>query len=284
VVGGVVQAVRRVDEERLDALDCHGPVAAVEAHPARLGVFTASVMTVLFPKMSRQAAAGDTEGLRETVRSGIEFLTVLLVPSAVFLVLYGREVIAVALQRGLFEAAGTAMAARALTGYAVGLLSLGLYQFLQRLSYSLKDYRTPLVGAVVVAVVDVALSLLLKETRLRVAGLAYANAVAFSVGLAYLWLAARRRLGAFGGRTLLTTFAKTACASLPMVAILLGARRLLPDIGSAGSNVRSATIVVAVTLACIALTLGMYLLLRVPYVRELILTRARRVKGAPPAP
>lgn len=249
-----------------------------------LGVFTASVMTVLFPKMSRQVAAGDTDGLRETVSSGIEFLTVLLLPSAVFLVLYGREVIAVALQRGLFDAGGTAMASRALTGYAVGLLSLGLYQFLQRLSYSLKDYRTPLIGAVVVAVVDVLFSLLLKETRLRVAGLAYANAIAFTVGLAFLFLAARRRLGPFVSRTWPATFLRTAGSSVPMVALLIGVRRLWPEIGSSGSSVRSAVIVVAVTLACIALTLGMLFLLRVPYVRDLLRARARRGKAASPAP
>jgi putative peptidoglycan lipid II flippase len=249
-----------------------------------LGVFTASVMTVLFPRMSREAAAGDTAALRETVSSGIEFLTVLLVPSAIFLTLYGREVIAVALQRGKFDAAGTLLAARALTGYAVGLLSLGLYQFLQRLSYSVKDYRTPLAGAVLVAAVDVGCSLVLKETPLRVAGLAYSNAIAFTVGLGFLWIAARRRLGRLGGTTWISTFARTAVGSAPMVALLLGVRRLWPNLGRGGSTLSSAGAVVGVTLLCIAVTLGMYVFLRVPYVRELVRFRGRRSGGAPPAP
>ncbi|HUJ75562.1 MAG TPA: murein biosynthesis integral membrane protein MurJ, partial [bacterium] len=89
-----------------------------------IGIFTTSVATVTFPAMSRQAAQGQTRALRDTVAYGVKFLLVLLVPSAVLLCLFGREIIAAAVQRGRFTPAATLMAARALTGYALGLVSM----------------------------------------------------------------------------------------------------------------------------------------------------------------
>ena len=108
-----------------------------------IGIFTTSVATVTFPAMSRQAAQGQTEELRGTVSYGIQFLLVLLVPSSVLLCLFGREIIAAAVQRGRFTPEATLMAARALTGYALGLVSMGIYTFLQKLFNSYKSFVVP---------------------------------------------------------------------------------------------------------------------------------------------
>ncbi|HOV63730.1 MAG TPA: murein biosynthesis integral membrane protein MurJ, partial [Spirochaetia bacterium] len=66
------------------------------------GIFSASITTVLFPQMSRQAALKDTDGLRNSIQYGLNFLLVLLVPSAVVLSFFGKEIISVAYQRGMF--------------------------------------------------------------------------------------------------------------------------------------------------------------------------------------
>ena len=240
-----------------------------------VGLFTASVMTVLFPAMSRQAAVSDREGLRGTVAQGLQLLTVLLVPSTVYLVGFGREVIAVALQRGAFTAEATDMASRALTAYAAGLVCLGLYTFLQRYFYSLKDFRTPILSALCICGVDIALSLILKETPLRVAGLAVANSVAFAAGMVWLAVAARRRLGRLEGRAWLGVTARTLVACVPMTGLVVWYRTSFPDLWRGGSRWATVGIAVGFTAVLVAVTLGMMLALRVPHVKEL-LTRARR--------
>jgi putative peptidoglycan lipid II flippase len=235
-----------------------------------IGIFTASVTTVVFPKMSRLAALKDREGLRDSVIYGVEFLTFLLVPSTVLLCLLGKEIISVTLQRMSFNAANTLMASKALTGYAVGLLSMGLYNFLQRFFYSLKEFRTPIASAAVVAVVDVGFSLWLKETGLRVTGLAVANSIAFTAGLAYLGISARARLSKIGGGRLLAAFGKAAAASSPMAIFLVLFLRHGGDLWSAGSSVRSALLVAFAVGASLILTLAMFAILRVPFVMELM--------------
>jgi putative peptidoglycan lipid II flippase len=141
------------------------------------GIFSASITTVLFPRMSRQASRNDTEGLRESIQYGLRFLFVLLAPSAVFMIIFGKEIISVAIQRGMFTPENTLLTASVLAAYSYGLFSVGAFNFLQRFFYSCNDFRTPFRIAVLVCVLDIALSVLLKDTALSVSGLALANTI-----------------------------------------------------------------------------------------------------------
>jgi len=157
------------------------------------GIFSASVTTVLFPRMSREAAANDLEGFGKTVSGGITSLVLLLVPSGIGLLFLGHGIVSVALQRGAFLAVHTDLTARVLGAYGIGLFSVGAFTFLQRAYYSLGDYRTPLITAACTVIVDVVFSLFLKETYLGVTGLAWANTIAFTVGLVVFAVTLRAR-------------------------------------------------------------------------------------------
>ena len=163
-----------------------------------------------------------------------------------------------------------------LAGYAAGLAALSLYQFLQRLFYSLKDYRTPLLSALLVAVVDIGLSLWLKETRLRAAGLAVANSAAFTVGFVFLAALARRRIGAFGAGRILAGAGKAVAASLPLAGLLAASRVVWPDLWRAGGTLANAGRIVGILVASALVTLAMFALLRMPFVTELVRSRRRR--------
>jgi putative peptidoglycan lipid II flippase len=242
-----------------------------------IGIFTTSVATVTFPRMSRQAARDDREGLRGTLSYGTEFLLALLVPSTLLLCLFGREIIAATLQRGKFTPEATLMTARALTGYAVGLVFMGIYTVMLRLFNALKTFTIPLVSAAVIAVVDIALSLVLKETSLRVSGLAYANSIAFAAGVALLAVMARRKVGGLALRSLALTLGKSLLGSLPMTLLLLGFLRWQPELWRRAGSLRVAAAMAAVVAACVALTLAAYFVLRVPFLSDLL----RRRKAEP---
>ena len=152
------------------------------------GLLGVSVITVLYPKMSAAYSAGNQGDMRDTLEYGISYLMVTAIPATVYLLVMPYSMIAVALQRGAFTVANTELASRVLSAYSWGLPSVILYYFVQRFYYSCHNYRTPIVSAGVVLGIDVALSLWLKNTHLRVAGLAYANTIAFSCGVVYLFL------------------------------------------------------------------------------------------------
>ncbi len=179
------------------------------------GIFSASITTVLFPRMSRQAAIDDKEGLRESLSTGIRLLFSLLIPSAVFLGLFGKLIIASALQRGLFTADNTFMTAEVLTGYVFGLFSVGGYNFLLRFFYAARNFKTPFIISTIVCTIDIVLSLILKETYLGVTGLAVANSIAFSIGLLILYILTVRKLAFLYTWKLIKTAGSVSVSILP---------------------------------------------------------------------
>ena len=158
------------------------------------GLLGISVMTVLYPKMSNLHATGNRQELRDTLEYGISYLLVTVMPATIYLLILPRAIIAIALQRGAFTAANTLLTSRMLFAYSCALLPIIAYHFIQRFYYSCHNYRKPFFAALIVLIIDVALSLWLKETPLRVVGLAYANSIAFSCGLIYLLSGIREHL------------------------------------------------------------------------------------------
>jgi putative peptidoglycan lipid II flippase len=239
------------------------------------GIFGAAITTVMFPRMSRQAAARDTQGLSETLQFGFRYLVTLLVPSALVLSLLGKEIIAVALQRGAFEARFTALTSEVLMFYSLGLLSVGAYNYFQRFFYATDDFRTPLIVASVTLVLDVGLSLWLKETPLRVRGLALANSIAFTVGLLLFLYRSAVVLGGIDVGRILTTLAKVGAALVPIAVFI---RLYLERTGSFwqdGSSFRTLGLVSIPAAASIVICLLMYYILRVEAFTELVKARKR---------
>jgi putative peptidoglycan lipid II flippase len=150
-----------------------------------------------------------------------------------------------------------------------------LYTFLQKLFNSLKSFSIPLASAGVVAGLDIILSLILKQTPLRVSGLAWANSISFFAGAAMLAFLARRKLGSLDGRAVLAMLGRSALGTLPMAALLLLVTRAMPDLWLRGGTGRATLLIAAIVAACVVLTLAAYALLRIPFVSE-ILRRRRK--------
>jgi len=234
------------------------------------GIFSISIVTVLFPRMSRQAARGDRAGLVDSVSYGLRFIMVLLVPAAVLYILMGREIIGLAMERYNFTFEDTLRTARVLRAYSYGLFSLGGFTFLQRFFYSSGDYRTPLLGAGIVSALDIALSLWLKETPLRVSGLAVANSIAFTVGLLFLGWRARATLGSLNGRMLLRTAVRAAASMVPFALLLWGYLRLTRPWWTSGSSVTNLLLLALGLVLGVAVVVGMYWVLKVEMLRDLL--------------
>jgi putative peptidoglycan lipid II flippase len=227
------------------------------------GIFSASITTVLFPTMSAHHAAGDINELRQAVSSGLRGLTYLLIPSAIGLMVLGEPIIAVALQRGEFDRTATVMANAVLRWYSIGLLSVGAYTFLQRYFYAVDDYRTPLLVALATMVLDVALSLFLKETVLRVAGLSLANSLAFTVGAVLLLRGVAFKVGSIRASELGRPAVVALLASAGGAAAALAVGELINALGhanwvSAGSNPRSLGFLLAQAIPAVAAIAGVY--------------------------
>lgn len=239
------------------------------------GIFSTSIITVLFPRMSRQAAASDRTGLRESVQYGLRFLIVFLVPSTLIYCLLSRQIIAVTMSRGNFTLAHTLLTAKVLVYYSFGLLSIGVFSLLQRFFYAHNDFKVPFITALIVCAVDVSLSLWLKETRLRVLGLALANSASFTVGSIIMLIVTRRKLKGMEAKKIGLTVLKVTVSMLPAAAFIVFFCRITGDWWQYGSTFINFLYLCLAGFVSVFIILALYYILKVEMIYT---TLARRRK------
>ncbi|MEP6981762.1 MAG: murein biosynthesis integral membrane protein MurJ, partial [Nakamurella sp.] len=180
------------------------------------GILGVSVLTAIMPRMSRHAAAGQMELVKDDMSLANRLSAVALLPVSsgalalagaigVITAGYGKTDVDAAVQIGVTFAA-----------LAVGLLPLAMTLIQMRVFYAMKDGRTPvLINAVMVAVrVPLFFAATLVAPDLLIPGLAVATAISYVVGalVGELWL--RHRFGPMGSRRMARTVGKMGLVSL----------------------------------------------------------------------
>lgn len=243
------------------------------------GIFSASITTVLYPKMSRQAASGDRNGLIDSLGFGYRNLWALLVPSAMALILLGEPIIAIAFQRRAFTAEDTILTAQVLAAYSVGMPFVGLFNITQRSLYAIGEVRKPFYCALATVSVDILLSLIF----IFAAGgssisLAWANSLAFIFGAVLQYVLVRRETGfSLGGKTIIT-FLKVMIATAAGFLVILASYRLIGnDWWQNGSSWAGLGWLGLIAVSASAVILGLYGWMNVEAV-SIILRRGARKK------
>jgi putative peptidoglycan lipid II flippase len=196
---------------------------------------TALGLTV-FPTLSQQANAGDRKGLRATSAWALRLVLALAIPAAVGLVVLGRPLTALFLQRGAFDAEVTDRVYRGLQAFALGLVAHSALEVSSRLFYAQRDMWTPLWTAAAGLATNLAVSWLLLA-RLEHVGLALANSLGAGVQVLLLQAVSAWRLrdvapdaaGAGASGSFAGSLARTLLVSALMGIAVVGFRELLPE-------------------------------------------------------
>ncbi len=190
---------------------------------------TALGLTV-FPTLSERANAGDRDGLRHTASWALRLVLALAIPAAVGVVVLGRPLTAVFLQRGAFDAEVTARVYRGLQFFALGLITHSALEVASRFFYAQRDMWTPLWAAMAGLVANGLVGWLLMRS-LAMGGLALSNSLGAGVQVAILLAVADRRLGGIRVEPVWTSLGRTALTSVLMGLAVLGFRALVPGAG-----------------------------------------------------
>lgn len=198
-----------------------------------LGVFAVAAGTAALPSLSRLAARGDADGLRETLVETLRMTAFIVVPAAVGLLVLARPILVVLLQRGSFTAAMADATARALTCYALALVPVAGVKVVAPAYYALNDMRTPVWAAFWSLLVNLAASLALMGPMKHV-GLALAAAISNAFNLVFLLAYLHRRVGALPYGRLTGSLARmgfgaavmAAAVGLPSLGVAWGQARL----------------------------------------------------------
>jgi putative peptidoglycan lipid II flippase len=169
--------------------------------------------------MSKHAAEGRRDLVRDDFSSGIRLSSALIIPAAVLLYALGPQITVVLFAHGNTSAADTAVIAAVMRAFAIVLIPFALYQLMLRVFYALGDTRTPALICLVTVAVNITSAEAvyhLLSTRKIIVGMALSFGLAQSAGAFVSWLVLRGRLNGMDGRAVLTAYLKLAFAGLPM--------------------------------------------------------------------
>ena len=186
-----------------------------------IGVFAVAISTVIFPLISKHAAAGDWPSLANSYRKGMRLILVINIPAAVGLMVLATPIIRLLFQRGAFKPEDTLMMQPVLVVFALGLPFFSFVTIVLRAFYAQKDTTTPVRAALLSFVVNLALSLALMGPMGTV-GLAVASNVAVVVQAVFLQVRLARKHGDLGFHHVLGDLAKILAGSMVMGAVVAG--------------------------------------------------------------
>jgi putative peptidoglycan lipid II flippase len=167
--------------------------AAFRLYMLPQGLFSVAVATVLFPSLSRFAAAGDMRRFRMTVGAGLRQIAFLLVPASVACAVLAEPIVRLVYQRGAFTAAQTDVVASCLAAFSLGLTFNGAMLLLNRSFFGLQSPWLPTTVALTNLGVNALLDLAFY--RFGIWGIPLATSVVNIGGATALAFLLRRRVG-----------------------------------------------------------------------------------------
>ncbi|MFJ7680011.1 murein biosynthesis integral membrane protein MurJ [Peribacillus sp. NPDC097198] len=192
------------------------------------GSFVMSIITVMYPSISKLAAQNDLERLKKTVSNVISSINILVIPITIGTLALSKPIVLFLFGRGAFDAAAVSMTSDALFFYSIGMLGFGLREVLSRVFYAFQDTRIPMNNAIFATVINILLSVLLSK-YLGIGGLALATSIAGILSSILLFIKLKSRIGSFGIKNIFITFLKISLSSIFMGIVVKTTYEILID-------------------------------------------------------
>jgi putative peptidoglycan lipid II flippase len=224
------------------------------------GIFTVSVAQAVLPSMSRQAAAGDMDALKESLSYGVRLTLFITIPAMVGLIFCSTPIFSLLFMGGAFNYSKAVNCGIALVYYSVGLTFVAMVRVLVPAFFALKDTKSPVGTAFVAFVLNLLFSLVLMGP-MKHSGLALASSLSALGNMSLLLWLIRRKIGPFGARAIAISGVKGMIASVPMAVAVYFIVGLI-DWSQTGGRLLKGTVLGAAVVAgmivflCIAHLLG----------------------------
>lgn len=171
-----------------------------------VALFGVAMGMVVLPSVSRMTLTSGNSGneIAEHLAGALRFVALFAVPSAVFLSIWGEEIVSVFFQRGRFDSAASALTGSVLAAYSLGLLSYAGMKVLQPVFLALEKPWAPACLALFAAVISVTLNyLFVMVYHMPVQYLALTTSVVTTLNFCFYFLYLRHLLGTMACRRVL---------------------------------------------------------------------------------
>ncbi|MFQ5855226.1 MAG: murein biosynthesis integral membrane protein MurJ [Anaerolineae bacterium] len=197
---------------------------------APLGLVSVAISLAALPSLSQRHVAGDLDGFRQILASGLRMILVLIIPATVGIFVLAEPVIQLLFEHGEFVPFDTLQTSRALRLYLFGLPGAAIDWPLIFAFYARKDTLTPaLVGVVAVLIYLAVAPTLAFVAGMGFLGLVVANSVQLTSHAVIMLVLLHRRVDGVRGSGLVETAAKTGLAALVMGGVVWVSAGRLPS-------------------------------------------------------
>jgi putative peptidoglycan lipid II flippase len=204
------------------------------------GLFAVAIGTVLFPALSRHAAAQRMKEFRDYLSLGLRQIFFMTLPFAALFAVLALPTVRLIYEHGKVTPEDSELVAYALTFFAVGMAFVSINTLLNRAFYSIQKPWLPLtVGAINLAL-NAGLDLLLYKP-LGVGGITLSTSLVSLFNSLALMFLLSPRIGGMGSRRIAWTFTRSVIALIPLALVAYGVwwglDSILPE--SIGSEILS---------------------------------------------
>lgn len=219
IIGVSVNQINKLVDRTIASKIAEGGITALN-YASKLngfieGIFVASITTALYPMISKMVAENNIDGLKKSVSEAISSISLLIIPATVGAMVFPEPIVSLLFGRGKFDAHALSMTSVALLFYSLGMIGFGFRQVLSRAFYSMQDTKTPAINAAIAVALNIVLNIVLSR-YMGIGGLALATSISTIFCAALLFISLRKRVGAFGLKTIVISFIKITGASLVM--------------------------------------------------------------------
>lgn len=209
------------------------------------GLFVVTIVTIMFPEISKKASNNNFEGIKKTVAESIILILLAVVPASLGLLIFPDEIVSLLFARGAFDSNALSMTSSALFYYSLGMFATAMTEILARVFYAMKDTVTPVKNSLIAIVINIVLNIVLSK-YMGIGGLALATSIAGVVAMILMFYSFRKKFGHFGFLTVFKETIKMFIAALLMAIIAKSSYKLF--LTKLGAN---ASLIIAILIAVI---------------------------------
>ncbi len=141
-----------------------------------IGVFGVALSSVFFPHISKTESVKNWKEFKEYTSLGIKSIGIALLPFSFYLILFSKNVVNLVYRHGVFTAYNAHMTSLALKYYSIGIFFFSVNNLLNRVFYSTKDGKTPVIVNALSVLLNIGLNFLL-VSFMSYRGLALATSI-----------------------------------------------------------------------------------------------------------
>ena len=175
-------------------------------------LFVTTIVSVMYPIISKLSSEDDSEEFNLSIQRSINIIIITMIPITIGTIVFSNPLISLVFERGKFDTNSTNLTAIALSYYSIGMVGLAIKSILDKVFYSLKDTKTPMVNGALAMGINILLNLILINF-MGYRGLALATSISSIICAILLFRKLKYKIGYFGQDKITMTLMKCIAAA-----------------------------------------------------------------------